>query len=73
MAEIRYFKQFFSKDSLYEIYDVMAINNVDLEDFSKETIEKVSYMEKYYQVNERQVRFYENLEDDIPPNQMAYF
>ena len=51
MTEIRHFKQFFSSESLYEIYDVMAINNVDLEDLSKETIEKICYMEKYYYVN----------------------
>ena len=73
MAEIRHFKQFFSSESLYEIYDVMAINNVDLKYLSKETIEKVSYMKKYYEVNEREIVFYENLEDDIPSNQMAYF
>ncbi|CAF0975487.1 unnamed protein product [Brachionus calyciflorus] len=71
MAEIRHFKQFFSSESLYHIYDVFWINNVDIIELSKDPIEKVSYMEKYYGVNDREVQHNESWDDDIPSNQMV--
>ncbi|CAF1027848.1 unnamed protein product [Brachionus calyciflorus] len=73
MAEIRHFKQFYSSESLYHIYDVLWINNIDIMELSKDTIEKVFYMEKYYGVNNREIQHNENWDDNIPSNQMANF
>ncbi|CAF1052680.1 unnamed protein product [Brachionus calyciflorus] len=73
MAEINCFKQFFSNESLMRLYEVLEINHVQIKELSKETIEKVRYMEKFYKVNQRDYEFNENFEDPIPSNQLGYY
>ncbi|CAF1068582.1 unnamed protein product [Brachionus calyciflorus] len=71
MTKITSFKQFFSNESLLKIYEVLEVNNVEIHELTKDTIEKVRYMEKFYNQNSRANNF--SYDDEIPCNQEARY
>ncbi|CAF1073630.1 unnamed protein product [Brachionus calyciflorus] len=73
MAEIKSFKQFFTKENLLNIYQVLEQNNMSIHNLTMETKEKVQYMEMFYRVNKMQNFVYQNSQDDIPSNQLARY
>ncbi|CAF1099272.1 unnamed protein product, partial [Brachionus calyciflorus] len=71
LAFFNSYEQFHTNEKLISIYEVLDTNKVKIKELGKDIIQKIRWMERFYQVPERKNVLEENVFQYYPGNQLA--